>query len=230
MRKFSDCQVILFDFGGTLDSDGEHWLDRFYELFEQEGCNLSRSEIKRAFYHADQLCNGDPQVAPMGLRALMKHHVGLQSAAMKLTDRVREEHIVERFCAKTEPVLERNAALLRHLKSVYRLGVISNFYGNVGTLCREAGLAHSLDLIIDSAEVGVSKPDPEIFRMALGKLKAAPSRTIFVGDSYERDIIPARQLGMKTIWLKGPNPRIPDNAEPADFVITSLIELEALVL
>jgi HAD superfamily hydrolase (TIGR01549 family) len=229
-HDFFRCQAILFDFGGTLDSDGEHWLDRFYELYEQAGFDLPHSQIKQAFYNADQLCCNDPQVVPLGLRPLMKHHVRLQFAAMNLKDLVKEEEIIERFCAKTERTLQRNAELLKRLRSVYRLGVISNFYGNVATLCKEAGLADSLEVILDSVEIGVSKPDPEIFRIALRRLNLAPAQAVFVGDSYERDIMPARELGVRTVWLKGPNPRIPEDAEPADGEISSLMELESIVL
>ena len=227
---FPHCEAILFDFGGTLDSDGEHWLDRFYDLYVQAGFDLPWAEIKRAFYAADQLCYNDPKVVSMGLRSLMRHHVRLQFATLNLKDLAKEEEIIERFCAKTERTLKRNAQLLKRLKPVYRLGVISNFYGNVAVLCREAVLADSLDVIVDSAEVGVSKPDPEIFRIALTKLDLVPARAIFIGDSYERDIAPARQLGMKTIWLKGPRPRAPENAEPADFEISNLMELGSIVL
>ncbi len=230
MHDFFDCQAILFDFGGTLDSDGEHWLDRFYELYEHAGFDLPRNQIKQAFYHADHLCCRDPRVLPMGLKSLMKHHVHLQFAAMNLDDLAKEEEITQEFCAKTERVLQRNAKLLKRLKRVYHLGIISNFYGNVATLCREAGLTDSLEVILDSTEIGVSKPDPEIFRIALRTLNLAPDRAIFVGDSYERDITPAQQLGVRTIWLRGPNPRIPENAEPADCEISSLMELESIVL
>jgi putative hydrolase of the HAD superfamily len=229
-QQFSHCQAILFDFGGTLDSDGEHWLDRFYELYEQAGLDLPRDQIKRAFYNADHLCCGDPQVGPMGLRSLMKHHVRLQFAALNLKDLSKEEELIERFCTKTERALERNARLLKRLKPVYRLGIISNFYGNVATLCREAGLTDSLELILDSTEIGVSKPDPEIFLIALRRLNLIPAQTIFVGDSYDRDITPAQQLGVNTIWLKGPNPRIPENAKQPDYEISSLMELESIVL
>jgi putative hydrolase of the HAD superfamily len=230
VQNFSHCEAILFDFGGTLDSDGEHWLDRFSELYEHAGLDLRRDDIKRAFYHADQLCCSDPQVDTMGLRPLMKHHVHLQFSALKLNDPVKEGEMIEQFCAKTERILQRNAELLRRLKTAYRLGLVSNFCGNAATLCHEAGLADSLEVILDSTQVGVSKPDLEIFRMALGKLNLAPARAIFVGDSYERDIMPARLLGMKTIWFKGPNPRLPANFYQADYQISNLMELESIVL
>jgi putative hydrolase of the HAD superfamily len=227
---FSNCQAILFDFGGTLDSDGEHWLDRFYELYEQAQLDLPRDQIKRAFYNADQLCCSNPKVVPMGLRSLMKHHVRLQFAALNLKDLTKEEEIVDRFCTKTEQTLQRNARFLERLKPAYRLGIISNFYGNVATLCRESGLADSLEVILDSTAIGVSKPDPEIFLIALRKLNLVPAQTVFVGDSYERDITPAQQLGVRTIWLIGPNPRIPENARQPDYEISSLTELESIVL
>jgi len=228
-QKFQHCKAILFDFGGTLDSDGEHWLDRFYELYEQAGLDFPPSEIKRAFYQADALCCADPNMVSLGLRAMMKNHVHLQFRALNVEDVEKEDVLVDAFCKKSEKFLRRNARLLNRVRHFYRLGLVSNFYGNVATLCREAGLAESLDVILDSTEVGIGKPDPRIFRMALQKLNLSPEQAIFVGDSYERDMMPARALGMKTVWLRGPHPRIPLNAGPVDAWISSLTELETLI-
>jgi len=228
-ETFHGCKAILFDFGGTLDSDGEHWLDRFYALYEGLGLRIPLSEIKRAFYHADALCSSDSRVVSLGLRRLMIRHVRMQFEALGLTDDEKESEMVEAFCTKSERFLHRNAHLLRRMKGRYRLGLVSNFYGNVAALCEEAGLAPALDVILDSALVGVSKPDPAIFRAALERLQLPPEEVVCVGDSFERDMIPARELGMKTIWLKGPHPRIPENAGPVDATISSLSELEVLV-
>lgn len=227
--KFRDCKAILFDFGGTLDSDGEHWLDRFYDLYESAGLQVPHAEIKRAFYHADEMCCLDSRVALEGLRSLMKYHVHLQFQALDLKDPSRENELMEAFCQKSEHFLKRNAWLLKRLKRRYRLGLVSNFYGNAAILCEEAGLGESLEVILDSNQIGVRKPDVEIFRTALFQLGLPPEEVIFVGDSYERDMIPSRELGMKTIWMKGPNPRIPDNGGPVDAWISSLPELEGLL-
>lgn len=230
MRQSFRCKAVLFDFGGTLDSDGEHWLDRFYELYRQVGIDLPADEIKRVFYMADDLCCSDPEVDRMGLRPLMKHHVGLQFAALGLKNPGKAAEIVDEFCSKTERILQRNARLLRRLKPFYRLGLISNFYGNAAVLCDEAGLAESLEVILDSMRIGVGKPDPEIFRIALRRLDVEPAEAVFIGDSFERDIMPARQLGMQTIWLKGPAPRLPENAGPVGCHISSLLEVETILL
>jgi putative hydrolase of the HAD superfamily len=217
------------DFGGTLDSDGEHWLDRFYALYQEAGLAIPSSEIKRAFYRADETCWGNPGVVPMGLRPLMRYHVRHQFEILGLKKDGEEKKMVDAFCAKSEGFLRRNALLLGSLKGRYRLGLVSNFYGNVATLCQEAGLTKLFEVILDSARIGISKPDPEIFQTALRTLDLPAERVIFVGDSYERDMIPAGELGMKTIWLKGPNPRIPFQAPPVDAWISSLNELGALI-
>ena len=227
--KFSTCKAMLFDFGGTLDSDGEHWLDRFYELYAEAGFHLPLSEIKRAFYYADDRCCSDPRINVLGLRPLMRHHVHLQFESLGMGNNGKGRELVESFCSRSEGFLRRNAHLLTRAKRRYRLGLVSNFYGNVAAVCREAGLAELLDVILDSTLVGVSKPDPAFFRLALEQLGLVPEEVIFIGDSYERDMIPTRELGMKTIWLKGPHPRIPLNAGPVDAWITSLSELEALI-
>ena len=227
--KFRDCVAILFDYGGTLDSDGEHWLDRFYELYRNIGLDLPESEIKRAFYHADRMSYSNSKVVQWGLRPLMEYHVHLQFEALDLNDGGREKEMAEIFCSRSEDAMRQSTEILARLKNRYRLGLVSNFYGNLSILCREAGWSDFLDPILDSAQVGVSKPEPEIFQMALRKLDLLPVQVIFIGDSYERDMIPAREAGMKTIWLKGTHPRIPLNAGPVDATILSLSELRALV-
>jgi putative hydrolase of the HAD superfamily len=228
-HPFHDCRGVLFDFGGTLDSDGEHWLDRFYEMYTQAALDVPLSEIKRAFYAADDQCCKDPEVNCMGLRSLMALHVHLQFKNLGLKDEAKERALVEKFCEKSERFLRRNAQLLHGIRERFQLGVVSNFYGNVAILCEEAGLGRSLDVILDSIRVGVGKPDPEIFHKALGALDLNPQEAVFVGDSYERDMIPARYLGMRTVWLRGSKPRIPLNAGSVDASISSLTELESLI-
>ena len=226
---FRECRALLFDFGGTIDSDGEHWLDRFFALYEDTGLEVPREEIKRAFYHADAACHADPGVPSMGLRPLLDRHVRFQFEALSLSDGGIEGQLTHRFCAKAEQVLRERAGLLEYMKTRFRLGIVSNFFGNLERVLEEALLAGSLETIIDSGRVGVSKPDLAIFRLALERLDLPPEQVAFVGDSYERDMMPSALMGMKTIWLKGPHPRMPEKAPPVDDVITRLSDIEVLV-
>ncbi|MEJ2369096.1 MAG: HAD family hydrolase, partial [Acidobacteriota bacterium] len=174
-------------------------------------------------------CKGNPEVACARLRPLMDVHVHVQFEILHLTAASTEKGMARSFCAHSEQYLRRNALLLNTLKDRYRLGVVSNFYGNVAVLCKEAGLSESLRVIIDSVPLGVEKPDHRIFLAALDVLQLPPSRVIFVGDSHERDIVPARELGMKTVWLPGPNPLIPLHKSRADARISSLTELPGVM-
>jgi HAD superfamily hydrolase (TIGR01509 family) len=222
-------RAILFDYGGTLDSEGERWPDRFYALYEEVAPDVPREEIKRAFYHAEEACYADPNVTRLDLRALMGAHVRLQFEALGLKDRRKERALAEMFCVASEECMLRASRLLRQAHARYKLGVVSNFYGNLAVVLEKAGLLPLLDVVVDSNVVGKQKPDLEIFRCALEKLELDAQQVIFVGDSYERDIVPSRQLGMKTIWLKRPNADAMGSGE-ADISISSLAELEALIL
>ena len=57
--------------------------------------------------------------------------------------------------------------------------------------------------IIESAVVGVRKPDPKIFALGVEALGLKPEEVLVVGDSYKKDIVPAESLGCKVAWLKG---------------------------
>ncbi|HDS09198.1 MAG TPA: HAD family hydrolase [Firmicutes bacterium] len=81
----------------------------------------------------------------------------------------------------------------------YKIGIISNSDGRLVNQLKSLKVWDLFDLVIDSREVGVEKPDPEIFRLALKKLKVDPAETVYVGDIYSIDIKPAQKLGIKAI-------------------------------
>jgi putative hydrolase of the HAD superfamily len=78
---------------------------------------------------------------------------------------------------------------------------VSNFYGNLEAVCESAGLGSFFKVMVDSHCVGVEKPDPAIFRVALERLGATPEKTVFIGDSLRRDREGARRMGMRFIWI-----------------------------
>jgi len=96
-------------------------------------------------------------------------------------------------------------------------------------VCKEFGLDQFFEARVDSVVVGVRKPDPEIFRIALERLAADPKNSYVVGDSYERDIVPARQIGCTTIWLQGKSWTMPSSAEAADYTIQKLEDITTII-
>jgi HAD superfamily hydrolase (TIGR01509 family) len=83
----------------------------------------------------------------------------------------------------------------------FRLAVVSNSDGRVEEALAAAGIRDRFDVILDSALVGVEKPDPAIFRAALTALGVAPEEALYVGDLYEVDVVGARAAGIEAVLL-----------------------------
>jgi putative hydrolase of the HAD superfamily len=133
--------------------------------------------------------------------------------------------VAEGFCAMTEAGWESSRALLSRLRGRVRLGVVSNFYGNLEVLLAEGGLSAALDTVVESARVGVEKPDPAIYRLAAERLELPPREVVMVGDNFERDVRASRRAGMHAIWLRRGEAEPPEPGI-ADRVISRLAEID----
>jgi HAD superfamily hydrolase (TIGR01549 family) len=202
-------ETVLFDFGGTLDSDGVAWKERFYALYQSEGLDLSAEAFAPAFYAADDALVG--ALAPTtGLEETVdalttKLAVELASrgggTGQGKIDRARGERVALRFLSEISLAFARNRPVLETLGQRYRLGVVSNFYGNLEAVCESSGLGSLFGVMADSQRVGAEKPEPAIFQAALTALQAAPETTVMVGDSLRRDYEGARRSGIGFIWI-----------------------------
>jgi putative hydrolase of the HAD superfamily len=92
-------------------------------------------------------------------------------------------------------------AILRVKAAGLVAGVVSNSNGCARALLAGAGLADALDFVIDSAEVGVEKPDPKIFRLGLEQAGVAAHEAVYVGDLYSVDVLGSRAAGLGAILL-----------------------------
>jgi len=211
-------QAVLFDFGGTLDADGLHWSERFAWAYRQAGRPVDPDRFWAAFAAAERaLARRD--LRGWSFRALLELQVRLQmealgwlgtsgvgrpDAAPATPDEVARwaAAVVDACYEEAATCLRRNRSVLAELRArSYRLGVVANFSGNLADVCREFGLTDFLDVLVDSTVEGIAKPDPRIFQRALDRLGLPPSACWFVGDSLEKDIIPARRLGFRTVWI-----------------------------
>lgn len=107
-------------------------------------------------------------------------------------------------------VVEGSAESLARLRAAgLRLGVVSNSDGRVEEALRAAGLREYFDVVMDSALIGVEKPDPRIFQAALNALGVAPEEALYVGDLYEVDILGAEAAGISAVLLGQPGSASP---------------------
>lgn len=106
------------------------------------------------------------------------------------------------YPGKFEKVYPSAVDVLSKLKKKYHIGIIANQSPGVKERLKNFGLLPFIELIISSAEEGISKPDLGIFALALRKAGCSPSDAYMIGDRLDNDIYPAKKSGMKTIWIK----------------------------
>ena len=220
-------RAVLLDYGGTLDGDALHWFDHFVALYARVGLDVGIGAIKSAFYAADDALVREPGVREFTLDPMVRTHVRLQLAALGIRDAAVERRLAEGFIADTRAAWDRNRPLISRLAGAFRVGVVSNSYGNMPALLADAALG-PFAVIVDSAVVGLRKPDPAIYDYAARRLQLPAAAILHVGDSWERDVVPARATGMRAAWLAPPEAPLPGS--PADvWRIATLLELEVLL-
>jgi len=222
-------RAICFDYGGTLDGPASHWLDRFLALYHRAGLALTFERFRKAFDHATRCGYAETGLSGVGLQALVEFHVARQMEHLQLRDPAVAEQIVTAFVRASRLALEESRGVLGRLREHAALGVISNFYGNVDRILTDEGLAPLLDVIIDSGAVGVHKPDPAIFELAARGLLCETAEILYVGDSFEKDVVGACAAGMRTAWLVGATERACRAPELVDVRLRSLADLEAIL-
>ena len=115
--------------------------------------------------------------------------------------------IVDDLYALAQRETAHSLAVLRQLPDVPKV-LVSNFYGNLSVVLHEFGFDGCFQQVIESAKVGIRKPDPQIFQLGISALGMSPEEVTVVGDSLENDILPARQLGCRAVWLNIKNKTI----------------------
>lgn len=225
-------KAILFDFGGTLDSNGVAWLDRMYPIYREEGIGLSEEEFAAFFFEADGLLSGQKRLRTHGYRETL---LAQTREVLKLAGARRlgqAERITDKFVADSEKAFEKTRKTLAKLHRSYRLGVVSNFYGNLDTVFKNTHLDPFFEVVADSQRLGVAKPDPRIFAYVLRELELRPDQCLMVGDSISKDMAGARGVGMPHAWLYGDRFKAGKPSETcckADPVLRSLEDLSKLL-
>lgn len=195
---------IFFDIGSTLIDESECYKLRYHEAVA--GTAISPDDFER-------------KVVEFSKQNLKGDHEAVKYFGIELPPWHKE---AERPYADTESVLKQLIA------KGYRLGVIAN--QSLGTKERLSnwGILKYFDIILASAEEGIAKPNIEIFHRALAAAKCLPNNTVMVGDRLDNDIVPAKKVGMKTVWIKqglGGLARAIHKEEQADYEIENLSKL-----
>lgn len=117
---------------------------------------------------------------------------------------------------------------LRILRKKYKLGIIANQIPGAEKRLEGMNIRRYFDVVVSSAEECVAKPDPGIFRLALAKAGCTPEQAVMIGDRIDNDIVPAKQLGIKTVWIRqgfGKYWNIQGECETPEYEVNTLSEL-----
>lgn len=226
----------IFDYGGTLDTNGCHWGKVLWHGYERRRIPITEAQFRAAYVYAERTLGRTP--------IIQTDYTFKKTLAIKL--RIEFEFLQDKGLVGTgnfniaseqssilddlyNSVLETTAKskeVLLKLKESHPLVLVSNFYGNLNVVLEEMGLNGIFDKVIESAVVGVRKPDPEIYQMGIDALGMSPDDIVSVGDSFEKDIVPAKKVGLHTVWLKGEQwDDTPHDESVPDRIITNLREL-----
>jgi HAD superfamily hydrolase (TIGR01509 family) len=198
-------RAVLLDAGGTLiHPDHEFILAELAAV----GVEADEAAYADALRHAHGVVAGILRSDDMGtdetrIRAwfiALLRHLGCPLLRMpRVGEAIRGRHEAGRLWVRA---LAGTREMLDDLRAAgLKLAVVSNADGRVASYLEAAGLADAFEFIIDSGVVGIEKPDPRIFHMACEKLGVAPSDAVYVGDTYEVDVLGARAAGMEAIYL-----------------------------
>lgn len=202
-------RAILFDAGGTLiHIDGPRLCGAAGLPWDPERFRRAEASAVAALraFVLENPGSRDAQRLPLYLSEILGG-LGL-SAPSDRSDaalRVGAEHQRSNLWSRPAPGAAQTLAALA--SRGYRIAVVSNADGRVRALLESAGLSRWLECVIDSAEVGVEKPDPRIFHAATDRLALSPAACAYVGDIYEIDVVGAAGAGLTPVLIgSGPAP------------------------
>ena len=251
MKKL-DIKGIIFDYGGTLDTRGDHWPEVLWQGYEhfgigvaddeevEPGVSIHKQAFRDAYVYGERALAVNPIVTPdFHFEDILREKLILElnflagkelletgkddaekqaklgndsdasseSLLLFLSDSEIHQIAVDMahyINAKTLDLLHENKQVLEHLKQAgYPMVLVSNFYGNINQVLKDAEIDGYFKDVIESAVVGVRKPNPAIFALGVCALDLPASQVLVVGDTYGKDIIPAHKLGCHTLWIKG---------------------------
>ena len=251
MKKL-DIKGIIFDYGGTLDTRGDHWSEVLWQGYEhfgigvaadeevEPGVSIHKQAFRDAYVYGERALAVNPIVTPdFHFEDILREKLILElsflagkelletgkndaekqaklgndsdasseSLLLSLSDSEIHQIAVDMahyINAETLDLLQENKQVLEHLKQAgYPMVLVSNFYGNINQVLKDAGIDGYFKEVIESAVVGVRKPNPAIFALGVCALDLPASQVLVVGDTYGKDIMPAHKLGCHTLWIKG---------------------------
>lgn len=236
MKKLTDIQGVIFDYGGTIDTNSRHWAEVLWEKYKELQVPVDKPVFREAYVHGERTLARQPLVKPednfydvLRIKTRVQMDWLVENGILPCEKAVAENYasrIADACYAYVLEVLKRTRPVVKTLSEHYKLVLVSNFYGNILAVLKDFGLDGFFSRIVESSVVGVRKPDPAIYRLGVEAMGLPAGQVLVVGDSFSKDVVPAKKVGCKVAWLKGEGwgNEETDDSLP-DVVITDLPDL-----
>lgn len=205
----SSIKGIIFDYGGTIDTDGIHWGELIGEEYDKAGIGIGRGLYREAYVHGERSLAKSPIIEQTDtFHTLLKKKITLQFEYLSQQDsqlmltQEQADKIADACYARVNEALALTRGIVQKLAERYPMVLVTNFYGNMPVVLEEFGLTKYFNSIIESSVVGLRKPDPSLFALGVKALGVEADEIVVIGDSYRKDIYPSSTLGCRTVWLK----------------------------
>ena len=200
---------IIFDYGGTLDSRGVHWSEVLWQGYQQAQVPIDKETFRTAYVEGERALARERIILPQDdfhtlLRKKVAHELEYLPESYNADTRQQWVETIAGYCDQAaRQCIEEARPTLEALKEQYPMMLVSNFYGNIDEVLRGYGIRDMFKGIIESAVVGIRKPNPTLFKLGVDALELPSEQVLVIGDSLRKDIAPAEQLGCQALWLKG---------------------------
>lgn len=226
----------IFDYGGTIDTAGCHWGKMLWHAYQRQNVPVTERQFREAYVYAERTLGKNPIIqTDYTFRRTLGIKLRIEFEYLQARGYLNESNftLASIQSALLSDLYERVRGTVRHsreallrLKREYPLVLVSNFYGNLPVVLEEFGLQDLFLEVVESAVVGIRKPDCRIFQLGVEALGMSPGEVTVVGDSIDKDILPAHKAGCRTIWLKGESwSAEPEDGTAADRIIADLSEI-----
>ena len=211
---FKDVEFIYFDLGYTLVDETEAWKQRFAEQCQSDA--------------AKRLCVTEAALrAEMEQASFRREKSPYKAAVAKLTS-----DIPKPYNPQYERCFPFAKDLLSSLCKKYRLGVLANQSDGVRDRLKRFGILQFFTTIVSSFDYDLHKPDIRLFKIAAKQANVVPQSILMVGDRLDNDVVPAKQMGFKTLWVRqgfGAFQRPSNDTDTPDATVDSLQEILSLL-
>ena len=213
--------AVTFDIGGVIYSDDVFKRAVFAAL------NKLSTGVKQAAF--DQVYQEHLKSQSGSLRSkLCEHFLG----SLEKRDELMQI-ATQNWLFTPDDLYQDSKASITALKSAgAKIGIVANQPASVVDSLKADQIYDLIDFLGVSAIVGIEKPNPAIFELAISKLATPANQIIHIGNRIDTDVLPAKKLGMKTIWVRrgeaNPDPTAADLAQ-ADITVDDLTNLTQLI-